>query len=464
MNTRTGAWVALALIFAVTRAGAQTPPTPADRFDQGVRLATEGDYRAALAEFRAAFEATQNPEVLFNLAATHERLHEYVEAEETLTRYERLAPPRAFALHRAQVVAALARLRARIGRVRLHADPPDSTCAVDGAAHTVDALREGVRASAGRHVVRCEARGHEPVERPVEVRGLDVTDVTLSLPRRSATLTVVCAVEGAEVRVDGRPLGVTPLTGAAQLDEGAHTVELTRVGYERVTAVIDARGAARFEANLRWRAPVPDDEASWLTVRASEPGASVTIDGRRVANDGSEPVPPGRHRVRVERARFVPVERLVDLPRGARRALAVRLTPTPSYRDAWVRDARPKRLRWVALVAAGAAVTAGSAAWLGVSLARYLDADARFIENERMFNACALGGCASPVTYATARDAAADETRALVPHLAASAGLVAVGLGLAITGIALAAVAPDPDRFERAPRWHLGLGSLTARF
>lgn len=464
MSTHAAAWITLALIFAAPRAVAQTPVTPADRFDRGVRLATEGDYRAALAEFRAAFEATQNPEVLFNIAATHERLNEYVEAEEALARYERLAPPRALAAHRAQVVAALARLRARVGVVRVQTHTPGAACTVDNTAHTSDELGAGVRASAGRHTVRCEAEGHEPATREVEVRGQDVTVTEIALSRRRATLTVECAVEGAEVRLDGRPLGVTPLTNAAQIDEGTHTLALTRAGYEPVTAVVNAHGAARFAANLRWRAPVPDDEASWLTVRASEPGAAVTIDGRRVANDGSEPVPPGRHRVRVERGLFIPVERDVHLPLGARRALDVRLTPTPTYRDAWVSDARQKRARWVALVAAGAALTAGGAAWLGATLSRYLDADARFIENERMFNACALGGCASPVTYAAARDAAADESRALVPHLAASTALVAVGLGLAITGAALAAVAPDPDRFERAPRWHLGLGSFGARF
>ncbi len=464
MSTHAAAWITLALIFAAPRAVAQTPVTPADRFDRGVRLATEGDYRAALAEFRAAFEATQNPEVLFNIAATHERLNEYVEAEEALARYERLAPPRAFAAHRAQVVAALARLRARVGVVRVETHTPGAACTVDNTAHTSDELGAGVRASAGRHAVRCEAEGHEPATREVEVRGQDVTVAEITLARRRATLAVECAVEGAAVRLDGRPLGVTPLPSAAQVGEGTHQIELTRAGYEPVTAVVNARGAARFEANLRWRAPVPDGEASWLTVRASEPGAVVSIDGRRVANDGSEPVPPGRHRVRVERRLFVTVERDVDLPLGARRALDVRLTPTPWYRDTWEHDARQKRTRWVALVAAGAALTAGGAAWLGAALSRYLDADARFVENERMFNACALGGCATPVTYAAARDAAADESRALVPHLAASAGLVAVGLGLAITGAALATIAPDAGRFERAPRWHLGLGSFTARF
>jgi len=69
----------LALALAPSAAAAQSVST-SEHFDRGVHLSGEGDLRGALAEFRAAYDASQNPEVLFNLAATHENLNEYVEA------------------------------------------------------------------------------------------------------------------------------------------------------------------------------------------------------------------------------------------------------------------------------------------------------------------------------------------------------------------------------------------------
>ncbi len=472
MSARGCGLAALSGLLTVAALGtARAQPAPvvsaAERFDLGVRLAAEGDLRAALVEFRAAHDSSQNPAVLFNIAAVHERLNEYVEAEETLTRYERLAAPREFALHRGEVVAALTRLRARIGTLRALVEAPAATCALDGVPRAVADLRAGVRASSGRHRLRCEAEGHDPAERDVDVRGLDATEVTLALPRRTGTLTLTASIDGAEVRVDGRTVGTTPLPMPLRVADGSHHVEVALVGHERVTADVEVRGAARFDAILRWRDPVPDAEGAWLTVRASEPGAVVTVDGRRVAVDGSQAVPPGRRRVRVERRLFVTVERDVDLALGARRTIDVRLSPTPAFRASWEAGAVAQRRRWVAILSVGAAVAVGGGVWFGLATGAWRDADARYEENRRLFNACATSACPEPLpTYSARRDAAAEETGALIPQIGVAASVALLGVGAVVVGAVLATNAPDPARFERAPSWHIGLGGagFTARF
>lgn len=460
---RTRAWAGLALVaLSFARTAAAQPArvvSAAERFDLAVRLATEGDLRAALVEFRAAFDGSQNPAVLFNIAAVHERLNEYVEAEETLARYERLAAPREFVAHRAQVVAALARLRSRIGTLRVVVEAPGATCALDGVPRAVADLRAGLRASAGRHALRCEAEGYDPAARDVDVRGLDATEVTLAPARRSGSLSVTASVEGAEVRVDGALVGTTPLPTPLRVEEGSRRVEVRLVGHERVTADVIVRGAARLDATLRWRDPVPDAEGAWLVVRTSEPGATITVDGRRVAVDGSQAVPPGRRRLRVERRLFTTVERDVDLALGARRLVEVQLAPTQGFRASWVADAQARRRRWVAVLSAGAAAAVAGGVWFGLTTAAWLDADARFEENQRLFNGCGTTACPlSRAEYGARRDLAAEETASLIPQMGVAAGLTVVGVGAVIAGVVLAAGAPDPQRFERAPTWHIGLG------
>ncbi len=149
-------------------AGAQER-TPRERFGRAVELAAEGDYRTALHEFRAVYELTRNPEVLFNIAAAHEQLNQYAEALEAVERFERLAPPAAVQRHREDLAGAMMRLASRVGSVLLTVTPPEARCTVDGAERPRDALSAGLRVSIGPRAVRCEAPSFVAQERVVDV-------------------------------------------------------------------------------------------------------------------------------------------------------------------------------------------------------------------------------------------------------------------------------------------------------
>lgn len=444
----------VALLFCASLAFAQGDP--AERFDRGVRLASEGDHRGALAEFRAAYDATRNPEVLFNIAASHERLNEYAEAEEVLGRYERLSPPSAFARHRAEVVAAQQRLRERVGVLRVQTPLRELSCTLDGAARTRAELVGGVRASMGRRLLRCDAEGYERFERSVELGGEETIEVEVSPARRRAALQVVSALAGAELRIDGALIGRTPFDAPVSVSEGRHSVELSHPGYESARAELDVGAdGARFEPRMRWREPVPEEEAAWLEVRASEPGSVATLDGRRHAGDGSVAVPPGSHRLRVEREGFLAVERDLILTLGGRARESLQLAPTPAFRDSYLRGARAARTRWVALIASGLAATVGGAVWFGLTLPGFLDANQRSEENARLFNACGTAVC--PLTapqYGAMRDAAAREADALQPQVIVAGALLGVGVTALVVGAVLAADAPSPQRFDAPSSWH----------
>src|SRR3954464_11843156 len=74
-------------------ARADTPPPPTAQqksgkhFQRGVSLYTEADYRAALVEFRRAYEIAPNSAVLYNIGETYYQLQNYAAALSTLQRY-----------------------------------------------------------------------------------------------------------------------------------------------------------------------------------------------------------------------------------------------------------------------------------------------------------------------------------------------------------------------------------------
>src|SRR5438046_1076480 len=59
----------------------------AKHFQRGVTMYTEADYRAALVEFRRAYEIAPNATVLYNIAQTYYQLQDYAGALVTFERY-----------------------------------------------------------------------------------------------------------------------------------------------------------------------------------------------------------------------------------------------------------------------------------------------------------------------------------------------------------------------------------------
>ncbi len=458
--------IAAALVVALSASSAYAQVPPRERFARGVALSAEGDWRSALQEFRAAFDGTQNPEVLFNVAAAHEHLNEYVESLEALERYQRLAPPRALARHREAVVSAMERLVNRIGTIRVVTPTPAARCAVDAQVHEASTLRAGLRVSMGRRVVRCEAPGFDAREVSLEVAPGAVAEALVELAHTRATITVTADRAGAEVRVDGRLVGRTPLAQSAEVDEGPHRVEVSLPGYETVTSSLDARGhEARVEAALRWSDPIQPEVAARLVVRTNVPNAVATLDGRAIPLDGTRALPPGAHRLRVERDEHLPVERDVTLAPGARAVEDVALAPTPAYREAYLDRAQRQRRLWRIVGGGGLVLSIVGAIALGVSLPRTLDADSRAAAADAQYLGCqSQGGCgaATMTRLAAERDGAIAERDASLPATITGGVLTGVGLAGILVGVILRADAEPVDRFDRPPVFRVGLGPSRA--
>lgn len=193
-----------------------------EHFTAGVEHFTAHRYREAIRSFSLAAQLVPSADLWFNIARAHEELSEYEEAIEHYRLY----------------------LRDRV-------DPPD---------------REVVE----QHITVLEERA----EAAREARRARATTGTLRLSANR---------EGAEVLLDGEPIGAPPLT--RELAPGRHPLEVSLEGYIPMRAEITVEAGVPTAAyadlvpETRFRAVHPDRVFAWIAwgLAAASLGASIGL-------------------------------------------------------------------------------------------------------------------------------------------------------------------------------------------
>lgn len=196
----TGALVALITALAVTTpprgAEAQPQPKPAAREEAGVRfrkgleLFKEGDYRAALIEFRRAYDLAPNFAVLYNIGQVYFQLQDYAGALNALDRYLTEGGSQVPAARREEVKKDLEKLRSRVANLEITSNVPDAEITIDDVPIGKTPLPKPVLVSAGRHKVSASKDGRMPATKVVDIAGTDTLRVSLELAETSGTAVV----------------------------------------------------------------------------------------------------------------------------------------------------------------------------------------------------------------------------------------------------------------------------------
>jgi tetratricopeptide (TPR) repeat protein len=450
---------------------AQTQPSPAavsearERFQRGVALSEERNYNAAMVEFQRAYELTRNPVVLFNISATHELTGHFVEALDAMLDYERLAPRENVAQRRAEIDATLARLRGRIGTIVVRFEADGLSLRVDNLQRSVSEARSGLRVPAGRHRISLSAPHFTAREEEVDVAGGSTLVLSEPLVPEAAFMAVDCNVSGAEVLIDGRVVATTPTTSPLPVPEGSHHVMVRRAGFTVYETDVNTVGAgARVRAQLAWASPIPRDVAARVVVQASEPDSVAFLNDHRIALDGSDLVPPGRHTLRVENApNFLPAERDVDLATGHSNTVSVQLQPTPAYVASYAAMRRRAIVSGAVVTSVGLLVAgAGVASYFLYFNPAYEEAEGRYngvrglrlrttppaTEAEALSYDCEIGGSGvAPALEACEKNR--DRDRNVANGLRWGAlGVASAGLITAVIGVVMLANVPSGSRFE----------------
>jgi hypothetical protein len=156
---------------------------------------------------------------------------------------------------------------------------------------------------------------------------------------RPGRVTIGTTPIGAEVSVDGRAHGLTPLT--VQLDPGTHMIKLRRGTEERTVAVQVASGAEVLQ-HYEFAPQVVAVQTSTLAITTDPPGARVMIDGEA---RGTSPVTvpdlsAGRHRVTVV-GENGSVERQVTTEAGITSSVVFALPRAAAVAAGWLSVASP---------------------------------------------------------------------------------------------------------------------------
>ncbi|MCU0559167.1 MAG: SUMF1/EgtB/PvdO family nonheme iron enzyme [Desulfobacterales bacterium] len=182
---------------------------------------------------------------------------------------------------------------------------------------------EPLAAAPGRRRIEVRAERYRPAAAEVEVEGCGRTQaIVIALTPDGSGVSLSSIPAGAAVKVNGRPMGKTPIE--LELAAGAHDIE---VGLERFKTW---RGRVEVGAGQPVALPEVRLEPAdgRLHLRSRPAGASVLVDGRYVGQTPVEvEVGPGKeHEIQLTKSGFEPASRKVAVAAGEVKRLELQLT------------------------------------------------------------------------------------------------------------------------------------------
>ena len=128
--------------------------------------------------------------------------------------------------------------------VLVRTNPPGARMFFDGRASSVPSpATQGLKA--GKHKIRVELDGYDPVERAVTLAASHtisaplVVDITLQRAQPKGMMALVVDRPGMQVSIDGQPVGTTPLEKPLRLPQGLHKLEITGEGIEPYSEMVN---------------------------------------------------------------------------------------------------------------------------------------------------------------------------------------------------------------------------------
>lgn len=160
-------------------ASAQGVDEGRQRFTRGMELYKEGNFHAALAEFRAAYAAAPSYRLLYNLGQTLYQLQDYAGAVRAFEQYLSEGGDRVEAERKKEVDGELVKLRQRVATLNFVVNVPEAEVTVDDEPR--GASSKPVLVSAGRRKLSVTASGYQTETRVIDVAGSQKVEVKIEL-------------------------------------------------------------------------------------------------------------------------------------------------------------------------------------------------------------------------------------------------------------------------------------------
>lgn len=225
---------------AGTGAAADPKAAAKARFERAVRLFEDGNYEAALVEFRTSIGDYPTRTAAVNITICFRKLGRYDEEKDALDELER-----SFPTTKRSEIESLARARAEVadllGTVAFSNLPAGTSITIDGRERGETPLAAPIAVSAGIRTLRATKRGFRPFERRIDVPARKDVVVSASLEAEPTTPVLVTTVAPTRPAVPPSPRA--PLWPAVALAAGGVVAGGVGVVFlsSRESAVSDAK-------------------------------------------------------------------------------------------------------------------------------------------------------------------------------------------------------------------------------
>jgi hypothetical protein len=278
-------------------------------YGAGAQAYEKGQFRTAVQAFEEAYRVTPRPAILFNMAQAERKEFFSSRAPEYLQRaiahyreYLQKVDSGARRNEAADALAELEPIAARTNmdsarptsvglsstRLMVTTNAPSARVSLDGAAAVEAPLIAEVKA--GKHKVQVQAPGFVAAEREVVSVAGSLVPVEVTLDEEPAQL-VVETDGGAEVSIDGRYAGTTPLSQPIAVPAGERLVTVTKTGTKGASLIVNLeRGrktpvAVRLERTTQRTVSLAVLGAGALGVVAGGVFTGIAVGNEQTASD-----------------------------------------------------------------------------------------------------------------------------------------------------------------------------------
>jgi hypothetical protein len=223
---------ALALVVAAITASSlpvrAQPESYKPHMDNGVKLFNDKNYPAAIAEFKAAYDARPNPNPLVNIALCQKALFDYPKAiaalESALAKHGDTMSPS----DRKASEDAITEMRALLGVVIVTMTPPSAALTLDGENLPAGKAPRTLTLGPGAHKIEAHAPGFASGEARVVVTSGKTQEIKLDLAAETGLVTITAPDARMTIAVDQRVVGTGKWSGP--LPPGTHVVQMSGPG------------------------------------------------------------------------------------------------------------------------------------------------------------------------------------------------------------------------------------------
>jgi hypothetical protein len=304
----------------------QLPPDAQKQWDSALALYQHGQWDGARTSFYAAWEASKNPRVLFNVAVCEKNLGRYARAIDTFKKELAEGKGQLSPEEEADIKTQISGLEQFVAELTIDVNEPGADVFVDETKVGTSPLPGPVAVQLGERRIRASKPGFSDARDTIELKGGASGRVALKLVSSVKTSLVTVAVVGptnAVVKIDGKEVGPAPYKGQVGVSAEPHQFSAEAPGYVTATQSAVVRDGEPLNLTLQL---AQDQQKGKLLVVARPEGSTIEIDGKTVgASRWEGPVDVGTHQIVVRKQGHYTWSYDVDVPKGGERSVSASL-------------------------------------------------------------------------------------------------------------------------------------------